>query len=649
MNWRNSLFIFFFLVLALSVFRYLKAPITLKTKSAFISIRLIITILLFIAFFEPSFNFQRVAPVQNNIPVLVDASMSMSLFQPESSIITFLNKLQIINQNSDSKSKKFKLFTFGDSLRNLDKPELLNFKDKKSVFPLNMEKKLSTASDIIIVSDANWSNSINTDDIADKNIHYLKLSNFRQKQFLHINNSEISSTPADSPAILLINLEGVSEIENPLKIDITENNKPIVQTSFKLDPGYFKRTFKVILPPTFAGKHIYRINALISDSLHTFAYNVRYSRPSYFFFQFQPSLPSLDKRFLSLSLSKHPEFKKNETVKGNNLDCIFIFSFDDTAKALLKKLKPNGIAVFAGCIPANNCKKITPSSDYSILNTRTDFSSPFKNLVTEKLPPPSHIFINKTLNIKQSLLSIVSTSDSVNDTLPLLFNTEIPEQSLVLAASDFWRWDFWPLSAEYSEEQAFSFSQLLVSTIKEQLLSGTSEQFFLYPQKSTTESDSLFFSLSFPSDIPISNKANIEIIVKSHNGKTVIDTLIETINTGSANQKISTGFLDTGKYLFTGTISSKNRKFSFSDSLYIENYNDEMHINGQNTLFLNEIAHPLNLNDSSSILGFLTNDNTQNRQLIKDSYQLNRNWLILILLLILFGTEWAYRRFTGLD
>ncbi|HEX3020239.1 MAG TPA: hypothetical protein VHP36_08045 [Chitinispirillaceae bacterium] len=260
-------------------------------------------------FFEPVFHFHRFFSTQKTIPVLVDASQSMSLFGPESTVIPFLKRLQQINETIDSKRKKYHIFLFGDSLRDLSKLEDLKFMDKTSQFPTDCSKYLND-SELVIISDANWTNTFPVDFFADKNIQYLHMSDFENAPFLRILHSEITSTPADSIATLQVAIDGRIEESKPVNLKIMENQKIINRFSINESAGYFKRNLEIKLPSTSPGIHLYRLNAFISDSLHTNDYMIRYVAPQNFLYDLQSTSPSLDRRFLALSISKHPEFKK---------------------------------------------------------------------------------------------------------------------------------------------------------------------------------------------------------------------------------------------------------------------------------------------------------------------------------------------------
>jgi hypothetical protein len=215
---------------------------------------------------------------------------------------------------------------------------------------------LKNSNVFFIISDANWSNTVKLDFFSNKNIHYLQLPNFRNAPFLRILRSDISHSNANSTSVLHLTIEGRIEEDKPVRICVFEREKLICEQVLNEQPGFFKRDLELKITAASAGKHLYRISATHGDSLHTSVYILRYVKPDKFFYQLFSSFPKLDRRFLSLSLSKYQEFKKNDKGSGKKDDCIFFFNWNDTVASALKNLKPQGIAVFIGCLPCPSIK-----------------------------------------------------------------------------------------------------------------------------------------------------------------------------------------------------------------------------------------------------------------------------------------------------
>lgn len=634
------------LLIFLSVKSYIQTSLPARLKALFIALRISAVLLIFIAFIEPSFHFQKFIPRHNDIPVLIDASRSMTLFRPESSVVKFMETLEYANDHSEKKSRKYRFFLFGDSLRHIKSSDELRFTDQTSDFPHHNDKIITNAQDMIIISDANWSNSVPVEHFSDKSIRYLKLSSFTPLPFININRSNFSDSVPDSSSIITIGFEGRIDKPGPVNIKISENGKVIARQDLNENStGYFKHDIKLKLPKPVPGKHLYRIEISHSDTISASTYCIKHTLPESFAYSLMSSSSTLDRRFISLGLSRHSEFKKKDLSKNASIDCIFFFNWDDSLKHYLKHLKSTGVAIFAGCLPWSDIQSINPAKS-KFVKSPTVFSEPLKKLNIEKLPPPSMVYKSRSHTVHNPYFYLVNN----NDTLPVLYRSKWNNIStLTLAAKDFWKWDFLPMSVDYSEDGAFSFSEILISILKDHLLSLLSEQFFIYPASQTNTCDSLELYLSFPSAVAVAENSQLSVMIKNDGGSTVLDTSINVLNTGSQHQKVVLGPLRAGKYKLTSSLHKNEKKYIYTDSIEVKTALDELQISGQNTLLLSDIGLPINTQDSLALTSHLKIDNTSNGFFKEDNFQIRRNWLLLIAILMILGTEWFLRRIKVLD
>ncbi len=222
-------FVLCLIILTYSLIRYLRAPISTLLKGAFISIRVLLVIVLILCFTEPVIKYQRLAPEKLNIPVLIDASASMGLFRPESTVIPLFDKLQSIN--SDSKNNlSFDFFLFGDTLRKFDSKKDLAFHDFQSILPGISSSTFHFAQNFIIISDANWSgkNSL-LEESSDRYFYYVPLPSAQAKPYLQISiHDSLDTTTAASANFKLIT-EGFSSKTGKLMFSIFEKGKKIYE------------------------------------------------------------------------------------------------------------------------------------------------------------------------------------------------------------------------------------------------------------------------------------------------------------------------------------------------------------------------------------------------------------------------------------
>ena len=464
------------LVFFFSILRYLTTPIPVKMRFFFISLRLLLLSLIYVAFIEPVIHFQRLSNTDTPVPVFIDASASMNLFTPESTVLPILKNM--------SDSKRFAFFMFGDSTRKLENLSDLKFSDKRSFFPSSADSKtFKNAQDMILLSDGNWSNAnLQPDIFFDKSVYFTTFNSFKHNSYIQFSAPESQTIPADSQLFLPIDLE--ARVSNArISIKVNENGINIYKHIVNVDTGYTSRKLNPALPKALPGKHLYRIEiSFPPDTLHSVKYSVLYALPGAFSYKLYSATPTLDSRFIALSLKRRSDFE--EAAVREKVDLLFLFDWNNEAEGELQQLKKNGIAVFTGCLPCST-SLIPWSENTRFLQNGIAGENIFDDLNKEDLPPLSGLF--KGCSSFKSIhrqLSARSMHKNRTDTIDIIFNAEWQKWKIIaLAARDFWRWDFWPMSLARSEEQAYSFSDLFTNTIKDKLLEQLSDHFLVYPSK----------------------------------------------------------------------------------------------------------------------------------------------------------------------
>ncbi|NLE01567.1 MAG: hypothetical protein GX640_17015 [Fibrobacter sp.] len=649
MSWGFLIFLALVLLLLLfSILRYLNTPLKPEFRLLLISIRILLVLLLLLSYLEPEIHLDRLNKNQT-IPVLVDASSSMNLFKPDSSVIPFLQTLK--NANQTSRYRKFVLFAFGDSLRELkDSDGLTFFTDKNSRFPpLLQNRKLQESRDIIIVSDANWTNEqFSVDQFSNRIIHYLPLSQKIIPPFLSLSTPvNIPATPADSSLLLNSTINGFTSEKSNLKVDLFHQNKLIESKDVETEPGYISKTVDIKLPGTTPGKHVYRIEVYDSlKNLYAIRHILRFATPETFTYSLQPGQNSLDMRFLKLGISRHPEFREIPFGKEKT-DLLFFFRYDSLA-IVKGPVKDQGIRVFTGTLPFRNTTTIPVKKDFSFIPPPP--ASSLASLKTEDLPPPSSVLTSKELIPIQTLLSANIFYQSQKLTVPLICLTEfLHKPSFILAGSDFWRWDFWPLSVTQSEENAFSFSSILISILKDQLLNSLSDAFHMYTTSIIKENDSIPFLLSLPTSISNQSRVNITLEIRDMSGASVIQQPYPVTRTGSSNQSIMVKPLPEGRYSYTAKFSYLKKQYSFSDIIQVQKNQAEITINDQNRALLEQIGQPVDLQNQLSFAKHVLSDQSGTDELIRVNVKIARGWALLAAIFLLFSIEWILRRYLTLD
>ena len=165
------------LALIISVYVLFRSKLSTGRKVILTLNRLLIFIILYLAFFQPSFKITSIASSKKTIPILIDLSSSMQLFNADS-IFTLLSKLYLSpSLEKSQESPEFIFFGFGDSLRTIKDLESLEFNDRNSIFPRFFnERQIKNCRKILLFSDGNWSNTLSQKNILhEKECFYIPL------------------------------------------------------------------------------------------------------------------------------------------------------------------------------------------------------------------------------------------------------------------------------------------------------------------------------------------------------------------------------------------------------------------------------------------------------------------------------------------
>jgi hypothetical protein len=630
------------LVAFFSLRAYLRAPLSTPERVFFIIIRSTVILLLAAAFLEPVFHFRKLHSNDEPVPVLIDASQSMRLFNPDSAVRPALDYMQ--NSHSGGK-RRFSFYLFGDSLRKAQNPANITFSDNSSLFPQIMQHdELRDAREVLLISDANWSNAnFMNEHLFDKNILFALLPSPEREPFLKIKTPESISSPADSPAVIPVDIEGYcTGKENPV-ITVFQNGKAVYRKNLHELEGHFSLKENLSIPRSTPGKHLYRIEArIVSDSLRSSSYLLHHSLPGTFSWTHKGSSQSLDKRFLTLALKRRSDFRA--AGQEEKPDILFLFDTVDAKKAS-SNLKRSSMVVFAGCLPCNSVSLPWPDKSKIVIN-ETGIPGAFDGIDPLNLPPLSSILSCHGLR-GTPLLSLIYEKDNRRDSVQLVYSTIWNNRNvLIISTRDTWKWDFWPMSLSRNEEESFLFSDRLISTLKDMLLARLSNHFYSWPYKSPRPG-TIQFALSFPSEIPVSSQVKLICSFSDLSGKRVMDTTLTVINTGSAKQYMTIASLIPGEYLFSCSASSGKKVFTFKDSLFIEPDRSEFMVTAQNTSILREFGREINLLDTMSLQEISEMPESGTEAMLK-SFRISRSWFLLTAILLLMLIEWGYRRTSGL-
>ena len=631
--------------LILSFFSYFKAPCSSKIRGLLFSLRTLFTLLLITAFIEPVIHFERLPEISQTVPVLIDNSKSMRLFNPESTILPFLETLRSINNIHQHNKPLFSLLSFGDSLRTIKKHDG-QFYDVTSTFPVaSTARIMSKAQSLIIVSDGNWTNTYSLPDYNEnRTIYYMKLPAPQPIPLLSLLGHAPQYTSTDSTIHIECLTSGYASTSSNLTISCFEQNKLLAQSIIAVDSGNINNTIPLRVRFHTPGNHLLRISAALNDSMRTEYRYVLDVIPKTLTYRSSSSVPSLDNRFIMLALENNSSFSKSK-VPTDSSDLLIVTRWSSENNHALSLQKKQGLVLFAGCLP---CTTLQVYSTTGFLINMSRYS-PANRIETASLPPASFIKSCMQSPLNDVYAWATYRNGTKSDTMPALFTTTVANKKhLVLSIRDFWKWDFIPLISAQGEEHTFSFSRRIIETARDIILSSSSDNYIAFPENSSVESDSITINHSLPGTIPYNSTIKIHFTLSSLS-RTMIDTSFTNTVTGTRSESFLIPPIPSGIYHYTSSITAKTQQYTYSDSFFISKDNREYSVRNQNEFILNEIGHPLARTDSAALITLFNTDNLTLRAPIKETFHIQRNWIMLITIFILYSTELIIRRKNSLD
>jgi hypothetical protein len=648
----------------ISVFRIaFRSPFSPSARAVLLVLRFFLLMLMAVAFTEPALVFEQLTSPLRPVPVLVDASKSMRLFAHDSAVLKVMASLEKWNAVHTGEKQKFVFYRFGDSLRLIKNPmdkstRPYSFSDRRSFFPESLNDRIFRRSAaMLIISDGNLSNAVlPAEQYSDKNVLYIPFRGLpRHYPFLQAAiRSFPQVSPVDSLIPAVVDVEGFTGKPDTITVSVTRDNRMISQRKIRVPEGFFREEVSFSTKNPSAGRHLYRFDVRsFADTLFRSCHALNTALPDRFTYAFYDPRPSLDHRFIRLALQRQPHFI--ESVNGGNqlLDLLVIFHWNDTARTAMNRLKPGGAALFIGCIPClGTLSSVSSSGTAALVRPTSDLStSPFDALDLSKLPPPSRCFFCKERPLRAVnryiSAAIIRTGKPGFDTLDVLFTGRYNRNNFIaFAATDLWRFDFWPLAIAPDEAGVFGFSERLMEFTKTTLVNGLSEELLFYPATPLSESDSLSFFAVFPTHLPVPSDLRLSVSLSSA-GAAPYDTSLPVIFTGSPRKLVRFKTLPAGNYrlnVFAAlSPSGATVRCSFPDSVSVDQDRSEYMVRGQNTALLRTFAQPLDDFSEPSLRSVFSSSAGTNLP-VKETIRFNRSWPLLLLIFLVFSAEWILRR-----
>ncbi|MDG5815111.1 hypothetical protein QA601_08480 [Chitinispirillales bacterium ANBcel5] len=571
--------------------------------------------------------------------MLIDVSASMSLFEPQKTVLPMLASLKSLeNDNPDLVS--FSLYSFGDSLREIDDYYNLEFSDRKSHYPLPFNHQGNRSEHTIIISDGHWTNHrLPPETFSHSTFHYLELPKATPSPYLEMNIFAPQSASANTPVQIEVQLIGYSDDYTENTVTLSKNNAILKQEVLESDSGRFSLNTRLTVTESKPGMNLYTIEAKNSSgdpkATHTIPLKVY---PDYISYSIHTQTPSLDVRFLSQNLLENDLFRR----KNSDPDVLFITEWDDEAQTLLNRLSDRSIAVFISSLP---CKQKRLTCPHFNLVSQPYFNA--KDFL-HNLPNPDYFITcpNGTFSGEDVFLAVSLPECSPDETVPILSTARFQNRRILLCAvSGIWKWDFLPMAIERDEQEKFLFSSKLLDRTKELLLTNLSDSLFIYPSGELSENDSLRLKAVLPSQIPVFSPLRMSFSITSKDFG--MDTTVSVVSSGALEESIVLPPLAKGSYELTCSLSYEKTFFTAKTSVSVNTDFSEFRVTDQNTSFLQQFAFPMSKDDDTFLRFIFEGADTE--KLITQRIEINRSWLLFALIFFLMFTEWIIRRRLKLD
>jgi len=629
-------------------------------KTLLIINRSVLACLICLAFFQPSLKITRLVSSRNTIPVLIDLSASMKLFDTDSPVSLLLAADSLRSAKGEGGAPEFVFFGFGDSCRPVADLRSLRYNDRSTIFPLQFNfKQIPESRTILIVSDGNWSNVIPEKSMLhDKQCYFVPLRQTAHPSYIHLSSqSALTSFIRDSQPTVTVMVQGFNAHREPIRISCRRGRRILAEKKIPADSGFFAD--EVVLPvrAETAGVSLLEIVASLGDTIRSSCYVIHDVLPDTFSACLWASRPSLDKRFFTLALQRASSWRTLPagSPDAGRADVFVFFDWDASARDFLA-LHKKPCAAFIGCLPGEKPQMLDVSTFAPVISPGVTHD--LAAAAGSDLPPLTQGFFYAAppFDIQKVFMSLRAAKESDrpgSSDIPLFFEAVTGERhTLMFAARGIWRWDFWPKSLAPAREH-LAFTDYIIKRLEELVLFNTNRDLHVYPLISPVyETDSITFKASLPGFMNNLPAVKTAFSVTDTKGDTVFDSVYTIMPILNRSSTLKTPPLKQGVYQYACTVLSGKKRAHFSDSIRISSDNSELRVQGQNMTALKEIARPLEPLSPHELTDRFRDRNKGSaamHETVTQTVTINRSWLLLCLIIGFFALEWIIRRAWRLD
>jgi hypothetical protein len=475
----------------------------------------------------------------------------------------------------------------------------------------------------------------------------------KRQPFMRMSAQAVSPEIAvDSVARVSIFLSGFKRHREPVMLTCANGEREIWRRPLPADSGFFADTVLAALPSSRVGTFLYLVRARQQkDSLFSACHVVQQVIPQRTAAVIYAARPSLDQRFLTLALTRRPEWRLTDASHGSTADVAFFLQHDSDTRARLAALPREATAVFVGCVACDSSASFEPRSLTPILNPA--FAGDTGKSAIASLPPPTRVWRCGSRDTQRGPVmlwaSAVTPEGKTIDSLPLFYEySRERRRMLVLAVEGLWRWDFWPLSLAHDRAQV-TFTDFLLGRVRELARANMNRTMYAFPEKSPVyDADSTVFRLVLPAHFQEKLLDEVRLTVTGAAGRAA-DTLMKQVYAAGNTVRIAVAPLGRGAYRYECLVRSDEGAMRYTDSLDVYANNAELAVDGQNTILLGQIATPVTLSDTAAAPLFLQTQNPGNAVTQSMQLRIRQSAPLLALLLLLMAVEWFLRKHWRID
>lgn len=666
-------------------------PLVGKFQKGFlILIRTLVLSLLLLLLFDPILKITTTNKIEPENLVFIDNSKSISEFTSAEELEE-VNKL--ILQLENDLVGKTNIFSFGSSLERIEdfQSSNINFNNSATQFNLIIDriKKTKNLSSVVIISDGinnegkNPQNSFNEFAIPIYAVGIGDTSTFVDLAIEQLNSNEFLYTERQTEVEAIIRNENLSD--QNANVQFFDNDKLISTKSITLSKSGINR-IKFPYQSSSEGEHKLTVKVLLDTDEKNISNNTKSKLINILASKKKIALlaggPSPDLAMIVKSIKKNEDFELIKIIEiGKDLfydnrkdlnilresDLIFLvgfpsiesdISFIKEVESIILEENKSVFITLANTIDYTKLsylQKVLPFrinniSDkyYELQVTTKNFGSSLlgnsdniKDL-WNKLPP---IFLNQT-EIIPSVSSEILVTDNLGNNLPIIFTGNNSNQkSLVITASNIWRWQLKNINNEYKV-----FDNFILNAIKWLSIYGDDQYFSInIAKKSFNLGESIIFNAYLFNETlePLNNE---KIILKVGNNEINKEFNFSQIADGIYETEIK---LDTpGKYSYSAELKNNSRNLkSITGSINIEPIELELLEGRLNSNLLESISKNsggiyTNIEETDYLIPQLNKNYEENiiYKKIDNELRLSILELILLVLVLLFSIEWITRK-----